>query len=443
MSNRTSRCSVYNDYANALLRNDYRHEAPDEKPLPGAPVVRVAAAHTGTAPGRHGGRDAAAQPVPEPRRRGTVRGRGQAGPAVPAGAPAGHGEPVHGQRHGGRGGAVADHHGPAAVAGRGGNDHVPAAGARRPERGQRVHVGRGRAGHARCGRLRGLLDGAARDHRPGRVAAGTQRPTAGDHMLPEGQVQVFAKRPTAPADGRRPGGLGQVQGGRRARRQAVGRCSGGQGGWRLRRAPSSRRRRRSAPSPSAGTAAAAAPGRGRRGRGHGTETSPPSRDRRRPPSAPPHAPPPRAVAADVRDDGGTGDGATTANGAERHDVPESGQTVVPVAARPPDDRRLSAQRVAGARHAAQTAAAAQVVGGRAVAGVAAPARPTGRGHWSDAQNRYAQDAGGRHERDEGLTVAAVVSALRVRADQAHRSAVYYFYEKACVSSSFDGCRPIL
>lgn len=48
------------------IRNDYRHEAPDEEPLPGAPAVRVAEAHTGTAPGRHGGRDAAAQPVPEP-----------------------------------------------------------------------------------------------------------------------------------------------------------------------------------------------------------------------------------------------------------------------------------------------------------------------------------------------------------------------------------------
>ncbi|KAE9535978.1 hypothetical protein AGLY_007879 [Aphis glycines] len=74
---------------------------------------------------------------------------------------------------------------------------VPAAGARRPERGQRVHIGRRRAGHARCGRLRGLLDGAARDHRPGRVAAGAQRPTAGDHMLPEGQVQVASRRPAA------------------------------------------------------------------------------------------------------------------------------------------------------------------------------------------------------------------------------------------------------
>lgn len=316
------------------------------------------------------------------------------------------------------------------MAGRGGSgsDHVPAAGAQRPKRAQRIHVGRGRAGHTRCGRLCSLLDGTARDHRPGRVAAGAQRPTAGDHMLPEGQVQVFAKRPTAPADSRRPGGLGQVQGGRRAGRQAVGRCGGGQGGWRLRRASSSRRRRqrRAAPSPSAGTAAAAADalGRGRRGRGHGTEASPPSRDRRRrrPPSAPPYAPPPRAVPADVRD-GGTGDDATTANGAERHDVPESGQTVVPVAARPPDDRRLSAQRVAGARHAAQTTAAPPVVGGRAVAGVAAPARPTGRGHWPDAQNRYAQDARGRHERDEGLTVAPIVSALRVRADQAHQCSI--------------------
>lgn len=74
-----------------MLRNDYRHEAPDEKPLPGTPVIRVAAAHTGTAPGRHGRRDAAAQPVSEPRRRGTVRGRSEAGPAVPAGAPTGHG----------------------------------------------------------------------------------------------------------------------------------------------------------------------------------------------------------------------------------------------------------------------------------------------------------------------------------------------------------------
>jgi len=50
-----------------VIRNDYRHEAPDEEPLSGAPAVRVAAAHTGTAPSRHGGRDVAAQPVPEPR----------------------------------------------------------------------------------------------------------------------------------------------------------------------------------------------------------------------------------------------------------------------------------------------------------------------------------------------------------------------------------------
>jgi len=99
----------------------------------------------------------------------------------------------------------------------------------------------------------------------------------------------------------------------------------------------------------------------------------------------------------------------------RHDVPEGGQTVVQTAARPPGRwwrgrwGWLSAQRVTGARHAAQTASAAQVLGGCAVAGVAASARAAGRRHRSDAQNRYAQDARGRHERNEGLTVTSVAS----------------------------------
>lgn len=232
---------------------------------------------------------------------------------------------------------------------------------------------------------------------------------------------MFAK-PPAPTDGQRTGGVGQVQGGHCSGRTTttIGRGVGRQGG-RLRRTTSSP----AAPSPSTGPAAA--PGRRRRGRGHRTETSPPPRDWW-PPSAPSHAPPSRAnrrgwtaytATSDDRDD--DDDHATTAvvdghsggaHGARpRHDVPKSGQTVVQTSARPPDHwrGRLSAQRVAGARHAAQTASAAQVLGGSAVAGVAASARAAGRGHRSDVQNRYAQDARGRHERNEGLTVAAVAS----------------------------------
>lgn len=105
-----------------------RHEASYEEPLSSAPVVGLAATDTRTAPGRDGGRDAAAQSVPEPRRRGPVRGRGASGPVVQAAAAAaatGHRKPIHGQRDGGRGGAVTNDHRAATVAA---VDHVHAAG---------------------------------------------------------------------------------------------------------------------------------------------------------------------------------------------------------------------------------------------------------------------------------------------------------------------------
>lgn len=399
---------------------DYRHEAAHEEPLPGPSAVRVAAADTGTAPGRHGGRHVAAQPVPEPRRRGPVRGRGQAGPAVQTGTAAGHGEPFHGQRHGGRGGAVADDHGTAAVAGR--DDHVRTAGAR-PERVQRVHVGRGRAGHVGRSRLRGVLDRAARDHRSGRIAAGAQRATAGHHMLPEGPVQVPAEPAASGQRWRTPGGgrprseVGQVQSGRGAGRPSA----------------AVRRKVRIRPTPSASPPPPATADCGRGGRGNGTETSPPPR--RPPPSSPSRADRGRTVAAAAA---ATAGAATPHAAADqrcgrahvrrpRHDVPESGQAEIVRVARAPG---RPAQRVRGARHAAQTAAAAQVDGG-SVARVAAAAGAAGwRGHEPVAQDRHAQDAGGRHERDEGMNadvlqspdallhysfaVAAVPRAVRTR-----------------------------
>lgn len=344
----------------------------------------MASADTGTAQGRYGGRDVAAQPVSKPRRRGSVRGRSPAGPVVPAPAAAGHCEPVHGQRDGGRSGPIADDHGSTTMAGRG--DHVRA-GHRPAECGERVVRSRRRSGHAGRGRLRGLLDRAPRDHSARRVAAGAQRVAVGHHMLPKGPVQVSA------ADG--PPGRGRPLA-QTVRGQAAARVRGRRG-----------RGRRTA----AGQGGRLRPG-GRCGRGNGDATPPPS-PAFAPPScapAPAHAPPARGVTGTAVAAAAAGRDRCAPSGRRpRHDVPEGGQTIVQAARarRGRRSARATAQRVGCARHvvhATQAAAAAPVRGRPVPTGVATAARPAdGRRPRPNAQDRHAQDAGGRHERDEGLT----------------------------------------